>query len=207
MVFIKELKNLKKSKLSKILIGAGVLCISIAVLVAVLLNTPNKNSYFDKINSMEASGSASFMHSAESVDELIDISDLIIEGKVVDYEARFQDGMVFTDETVEVKKVIKGNVTEGEKIIVVFTGGDFKGNITHPINDCPIMDMRGNYMLFLKTNDGKDYFIIGGNQGFGLIKNNKIEATQIGSLGDEIRSKKVDEMEKNIEDKTSKTDK
>lgn len=189
---------MKKFKLNKFLIGAGILAISIATFIFVFSNLPNKNNYMDKINNLKGSSLASMEVYADSVDELNDLSDLIIEGKVVDYEPKISYGMVFTNETIEVKKVIKGNVKEGDKINVVFTGGELNGMATPPIKDCPIMDMRGNYMLFLKTNNGVSYFIIGGNQGYGLIKNNKIEVTDKGEMGDIFRSYNVDEMEKNI---------
>ena len=182
----------------RILIVTSISCILIATLVAVSLNLHNKNSYMDKLNNMKNSTLASIMISASTFDELVDLSDIIIEGKAVDYEPEIQDGIVYTIETVEVKKVLKGNVSEGNKVKITFTGGELNGMTTPPMKDCPIMDMRGNYMLFLKTNDGVRYFVVGGNQGFGLIKDNKIEATQEGELGDVIKNYKVDKLEKDI---------
>lgn len=196
---------MKKFKFRKFIFGLGALCISIAVLTIIFCNLPNKNSYMDKLNSMENTSSASMEFYAETLDELNNLSDLIIEGKVVDYKPKLREGgYVVTNETVEVKKVIKGNVFEGDKINVVFFGGELNEMTTPPFKDCPIMDMRGNYMLYLKTNDGVNYFIVGGNQGFGLIKNNKIEATDQGVLGDVVRGYKVNELEESIKNSISK---
>jgi hypothetical protein len=190
---------MKQIKLKKtvilIMISFGIIA-SAAVIFCV--NMPDRNSYMDKLNSMEASMSALWVHSAGTVDELIDLSELVIEGRVVNYEPRFHDGLVFTDETVEVQKVLKGNVSMDDKIIVAVTGGEYNENITYPIKDCPIIDMRGNYMLFLDTNDGEKYFIIAGNQGFGLIKDNRIEATDKSKLGDIISNYEVDKLEEYI---------
>ncbi len=193
-------------KIHKYLIIAG---ISIGILVATLTIAffilPGKNNYIDKINNLEGTTLASFRTHAKSVDELISISELIIEGKVVDYEPVIIDNIVYTKETVEVKKAMKGDIAEGDKIIVAFTGGELNSMTTPPIKDCPLMDMRGNYMLFLKTNDGVNYFVIGGNQGFGLIKDNKIQATEQGELGDTFRRYKADELEKTITNEIGKS--
>lgn len=187
---------MKKYNICKILIG--VVIVSLSLLTIIFLNELNNNSYMDKLNSMENSTTATWMIYANSVEELIDLSDIIIEGKVVNYKPRIHDGIVFTDETVEVRKVIKGDVTKGDNITVVFTGGEIEGIITPPIKDCPIMDIRGNYMLFLKTNNGKDYFIIGGNQGFGLIKDNRIETTEKGGLEYFFSKYKLGDIEKSV---------
>lgn len=195
-------------KFCKFILGSSILCISITAFAIVFLDLPNKNSYMDKLNNMGNASSASMEFYAESLDELNDLSDLIIEGKVVAYEPeRRNGGYIVTNETVEVKKVIKGNVSEGDKINVVFMGGELSGMTTPPIKDCPIMDMRGNYMLYLKTNDGINYFIVGGNQGFGLIKENKIEVTDKGELGDVIKGYKVNELEEYIKNYISKDSK
>jgi hypothetical protein len=189
-------------RIYKCLIVIGLL--SVATLAIVFFRLPDKNSYVDRVNSMEGSTLASFRSHADSIDELIDLSELIIEGKAVDYKPIIIDNIVYTKETVEVKKALKGNVAEGDKVIVVFTGGELNGVTTHPIKDCPLMDMRGNYMLFLKTNDNENYFIVGGNQGFGLIKDNKIQATEQGSLGDTFRRYHADELERIIKNNISK---
>ncbi len=198
---------MKKFKVSKLLTSGLISLVIIVAITYAFLNSPEKNSYMDKLNNMNNFSSASWMVYANSVDELIDLSDLIVEGKVVDYKPRINGKLVFTDEIVEVKKVLKGNVNEGDQITVVVTGGELKGMTTAPIEDCPIMDFRGNYMLFLKTNDGVKYAIIGGNQGFGLIKNNKIEVTQKGGLGVTFSDYKIDEMEKDIKSYMSKVSK
>lgn len=191
---------MKRVKHSKIIIGTGTLFLAVIVFLLVLFHLPDKNSYMDRVNKSNDTSLASMYIAAGTFDELIDLSDLIIEGRVIDYEPHIHDGLVYTKESVKVKKVIKGNVSQGDKITVVFTGGEWHGMTTAPIQDCPVMDMRGNYMLFLNTNDGSNYMVVGGNNGFGLIKDNRIEATQRGELGDYFRSCKVDEMEKNIKD-------
>lgn len=191
-------------KRGKIIITTGIFAvILVAAFITVRLHLHDKNSYMDKVNNLNNFTSASFASHADSIDELISISKYIVEGKVVDYKPENIDGIILTNETVEIKKVIKGDISEGDKINVVVTGGELNGAITPPIEDCPIMDMRGNYMLFVNTHDGENYYIIGGNQGFGLIKDNKIQSAEKDVLGDKIRSYKVDDLEKEIKDNLS----
>lgn len=164
--------------MKKILIVIPTILILCFVILSIL---PNKNAYMDKLNKTQT-GSATWAYGAHSIDELMNYSDLIVKGKVIDYEP-IQDGdLIFTFESVEVLEVIKGNVSKGDKITVVITGGELNGKVTNPIEDCPIMDMRTPYMLFLQKTDSGHYAIVAGNQGFGRIKNNTIEYTAHDNL-------------------------
>lgn len=150
---------------------------SIIILCFIIISTlPNKNAYMDKLNKTQT-GSATWAYGAKTIDELIDYSELIVKGKVIDYKPIQEDNVIGTFETVEVLEVIKGNVSVGDQVTVVITGGEIDGKVTNPIEDCPIMDMRTPYMLFLKKTDSGNYAIVAGNQGFGRIKNNTIEYT------------------------------
>lgn len=151
----------------------------------------------DKLNKNQI-GDAMYLRSADTLSELVDYSNLIIQGKVISFEAIEEDHLIFTYETIEVKKVIKGNVSKGDKIIVSVTGGELDGKITPPIQNFPIMDMRDNYMLFLEELTIPNYYaIVAGNQGFGKIKNGKIDVTADNDLAKEI--KELEDPENEIE--------
>lgn len=92
-------------------------------------------------------------------------SDAVIQGTVLrampvrffaDQDIRsdqFIGGIVFTDHVVRVDKVIKGNLSEGQEIILVQTGGNYNGR-TMQLEDDPLFERGEQAILFLKDISG-----------------------------------------------------
>lgn len=165
---------------------AAVIIVSICFGFGFYLSDKHRNQYMDKINQLQGS-SATFAYGAKTLEELVNHADLIVEGKVIEYQPMKEENLIITLENVEIHKVLKGDVSKGDQITVAITGGELDGMTTAPIENCPVMDRRAPYMLYLVKNDAGSYAVIGGNQGFGKIKDNKIEYTAKDKLTEDLR--------------------
>jgi hypothetical protein len=162
------------------------------VLVAgiVYYNIPSKS---DKtINTADADWTEHF----EDFSSLKENSDLIIKGKKVDSYTEQRVDLVFTKEIIEVNKVYSGEIKEGSKIEILQTGGTLNDIVTEPIEEAPILDKGGNYLLFLKSTPEGHYLILGGYQGVGLIKDNKIKFNKHNEkISNELKDKSLKDIE------------
>lgn len=141
-------------------------------------------SILPSIKNTEPATYASWSATYSSVEEMINNSDLIILGELVDSSTELRHDLVFTHEYIKVNSVLKGTILAGETIDVLKTGGTY-GNISTPaINGVPLLseilsdriDSR-NILLCLELTDpdpiyGQYYLIAGGYQGFGIVNEN-----------------------------------
>lgn len=102
--------------------------------------------------------------------EVIKNSDLIIRGKVVNSYAEKRADMIFTKQVVEIKKVLKGDLTESQTIEILQTGGELGDIKTPAFEDAPLLDKNGSYIFMLKKSNEGHYLIMGGFQGMGKIE-------------------------------------
>ena len=179
---------------------------SIAITVIAMVNMmSDKNQYMDTVNASQLA-EASWEYGATTLEELTDYSDIIIKGKLSDYYTEETSGLIFTYETIEAKKVLKGEINEGDMVLVAFTGGELDGKVTSAIKECPIMDFRGDYMLFLKELDFNPgmYVIVAGNQGYGMIHGDTIDLTGSDQLALSMKELKLSDIENEVEKRNGK---
>ncbi len=94
-------------------------------------------------------------------------ADAIVMGTVVSgktYEVYYNDdhSIIFTNYTIAVSQVYKGEVADN--IIIKQTGGNF-GDTIYQVDDDPLLPSGTQMILFLKQFGPESYFIIGGPQG------------------------------------------
>ncbi|MBC7961238.1 MAG: hypothetical protein H7X94_15375 [Vallitaleaceae bacterium] len=189
-------------KKTRFLVGAIVFVIVMGLMgVGFLVRyLEHRNDYMDQLNAIQE-GDALWAHGANTLEELVGRSDLIVQGRVIDYWAEDEGGLVFTAETVKVQKVMKGDVAVGDHITVYFTGGNLDGWVNRPLEDCPIMDMRGPYMLFLVALEGLpegNYAIFSGNLGYGKIKDDRVDYLRTDELTDRLKELTLEELSQEI---------
>jgi hypothetical protein len=180
---------MKKTKIKII----SILFSLILVAGIIYFNIPNND---DKItNTAEADWTEHF----EDFNNLYKSSDLIIKGKKVDsYTEQIVD-LVFTKEVIEINKVYYGNLEKGSKIEILQTGGTYNNIKTEAFEEAPILDNNGNYLMFLRETPEGHYLILGGYQGVGLIKNNKVIFNKHNEkIAKDLKDKDLNDIEKLI---------
>jgi hypothetical protein len=120
--------------------------------------------------------SASWALGYDTIPDLAKASDLVVVGTVGNHDQFAADKLLFTDFTVNVVSVVKGDV--GPSIVVMQTGGiDSQGRL-HEIDDDPMFADGATYLLFLRKDpNSAKYYVAGGPDGRFLV-----EAGQIRSL-------------------------
>jgi len=115
---------------------------------------------------------ASWVKSYNSIPDLLDHSDAVVMGKIIESNAYIEEnGLVFTDYLIQVEKSLKGE-TEKE-ILVHQTGGKIDNKIIE-IGDDPLFNKEHNMVLFLKEYEKNKYYVLGGPQGRFIIENGKL---------------------------------
>lgn len=107
--------------------------------------------------------------------------------------------MVFTKQIAEIDKVYYGSLNVGDKIEILQTGGVYENIETSPIMEAPLLDKKGEYLLFLRYTKEGHYLILGGYQGVGLIHMNKIKFNEANSkMSKELKDKSMTKLEELI---------
>ncbi|MDF2539396.1 MAG: hypothetical protein K0S76_2417 [Herbinix sp.] len=96
----------------------------------------------------------------ESIDELYNKADLVIEGKVIDVRAELlndrigvsdpEDKELYTIYTIDVKKTYKGNIQKNDTLEVKVYGGD-TNTMKLIYSEAVYLDVNEKYILFLNT--------------------------------------------------------
>jgi hypothetical protein len=97
---------------------------------------------------------------------LIDASDLIIVGKLIEHVPEKRHDLIFTKEQIEIKKVVKGDNVLEDAIEILFTGGVLGDEESPTITDAPLLEEDKQYIFFLQYADEGHYLISGGYQGY-----------------------------------------
>lgn len=161
----------------------------------IYFSLPNKTNSTNKItNTAHADWTEHFL----DLKSLAKSSDLIITGKKIDSYAEQRVDLIFTKEVIEVNKVYSGIIAKGDKIEILQTGGTLNGIETKPFEEAPLLDKNGDYLLFLRLTSEGHYLILGGYQGVGLIKNDKIILNEHNSKMTELNDKNITDLEKLI---------
>lgn len=122
-----------------------------------------------------------------SIDELKSESDLIVEGRVKDQKVIVYEDLPFTVSEFHITNDYEGNISKGDVIKVIETGGLYEPELEEGIsgekiemrlNGIKVMDNKNDYILFLKTFNGpqltnKGYIPLGAYQGkFKIVEHN-----------------------------------
>lgn len=126
--------------------------------------------------------SASWSKVYESADALINDADVIIKGELIEEVPELRNDMVFTYERVKATEVYKGNVSVGDILDILQTGGNYGSISTPSIDEAPLFSEISSvtaidsteFLLCLKQTEydelyGSYYLICGGFQGAGII--------------------------------------
>jgi len=164
---------MKKKKLS-IVISIGILALLLVGCSSPYSQTSVTEKYDDTAKTPSTGSvsqnapSASWIWVCDSVESLVESSEIIAIGRVIGKETERRHDMVFTHHEVEISTVYHGDVREGESVTVFITGGEMDGYVTTPFYESPLLEMGGEYMLFLVHTHDPDYdyhFPAGGYQG------------------------------------------
>ena len=103
----------------------------------------------------------------DSVDEIMQNSDVCIVGDVISQSVEDRYGVKFTHSYVQ--------ADTGEIYDVMQTGAIINGKSFNIINDTPLLEIGKSYFLCLNRTEydekyGQYYYIVGGNQGYGLYE-------------------------------------
>lgn len=124
---------------------------------------------------------ASWVTKYISLASLVEDSDLIVMGDVMGSKVyrigEDDEGVIFTDYTINVKKALLGD--DAIKSITVTQTGGTMDELTTYIKDDPLLEENVDMVLFLKAWEGK-YFIVGGPQGRFNVVSGKVYS--IGEL-------------------------
>jgi hypothetical protein len=116
------------------------------------------------------------MHPYMSFDDLVQKSDLIFEGQVLDMQCRFgpNQKMILTDVTFRVERLIYIKKTAAsllnDPVVLTFAGGKM-GGMRAVVSGTPAFKVDNRYLIFTRLN-GRTYIspIIGGTQGLFRIQ-------------------------------------
>ena len=119
---------------------------------------------------LETRAYSSWSNTFNSIEEMQQYADIIIEGEVVSQVAELRKDIVFTRSYIKVTKAIQGNVSVHDTICVLQTGGVFGEYVTPEISEAPLLKMENEYRMYLELTDyhekyGQYYLILGGYQG------------------------------------------
>jgi hypothetical protein len=143
-------------------------------LILIVVSIASVSLFYTKSNIHKSGSSAVWAHQYDDVKTLIENSDLIISGKVVESVPELRYDMVFTKQYISVDSCKKGSVAKGEIIEVSQTGGEIGTKKTEPFDVAPLFKNGEEYMLFLHKAPEGYYLEMGGYQGTGKISNGKI---------------------------------
>lgn len=132
--------------------------------------------------------------------DLIESSDLIVKGKVIDSYCEKRYDVVFTKQVIEVSKILKGKINSNEQIEILQTGGELDNIKTPVIKEAPLLDKNGTYLLMLRKTDEGHYLLMGGYQGVGkIIKNTLVFSKEQKDIFKGLDNKDITYVEVTIE--------
>ncbi len=117
----------------------------------------------------------------KSLDNIVQESEDIIIGTVVNKESYWEDGKIFTNITILANDNIKGNKGINSQFSVKIRGGTV-GNIYAEVSDVPFFENNEEVLLFLKKGQ-----VVGWKQGKYTIKDNVVKETN-GAVNDFIKN-------------------
>lgn len=136
---------------------------------------------------------------------MVNKADVVVIGKVIGSKLEKRVDLIFTKQDIAIEKSLKGNLTKGDIIEVLQTGGELDGIKTPEIYDTPLFKKNDKLLLFLSKSSEGHYLVLGGYQGKGKIVNNQImvEDDQ-DKVGKELKDKNIDDMNTQILDLINK---
>lgn len=142
----------------------------------------------------------------ETIDALVENSDIIILGEKHGSYTEQRISMIFTKELIQIEEVYKGeeiiddeivdNEIIGEEIEILQTGGEMNNITTLPFAEAPLLEEDIEYLLFLdKTSEGY-YLIMGGYQGVGTIVNGNVLFSDANiEIANSVENNSLEELE------------
>ena len=128
---------------------------------------------------------------------LVQDSDLIIVGEVVESKPFLRFDMVFTLQAVRVQKVLKGNVKPGDMIEVLQTGGVFEDIERPPFQEDPLFEHGSIHLLFLYRSSTDPWWLItGGFQGRAEVRDGRLQVVEKRDpVSSELHDKQLSHIE------------
>ena len=143
-------------------------------------------------NSQSASPEALWIESYSDLQSMVQSSDSIIVGEVIDSKSFLRVDLVFTLQRIKITEVLKGEVKPGEIIDVLQTGGyieeeDIK---TPPFREDPLLERNSVQILFLQHSVTDPWWlIVGGYQGRAEVQKGQLHVVDYRlDFGDPIAS-------------------
>lgn len=157
-----------------------VLIIIICIICSLSLSAcQSKNdSYRQEVDAL-GKMDASWIESYDNLEAIAEGSDIIVIGRLIEHTPEKIVDMVFTYEQVEVKKVIKGDLSKKDIISIKITGGILNDLSTPTIEDVTLLEDKTKYILFLDATGEGSYVISGGYQGYSVIEKNDFKLKDI----------------------------
>ncbi|MGM0847322.1 MAG: hypothetical protein ACQEUT_20480 [Bacillota bacterium] len=151
------------------------LFVLLSLLMAACTNKTNSSS-----QTIEVSRGSADYEVYDSLEELETDSDLIVKGQLVgepSIQKEYQNGVhIYSVRKSEVmiEEVFKGQVSEGETIIV-YEPGFVQGDILDTIEGYVPMYKSGNYLLFLSEHPGGEFVVLGDQGKYNLNIKEKVK--------------------------------
>lgn len=191
----------------------SVILTGIVIIVTVLSGTTgytlfkNNNENYKSSNTILVN--ASWEEEFSDIESLIKNSELIVVAELDNELESYQpfEGYTdtFTDATIKIEQVLKGNYVE--PVIVSQYGGIRKDKKIEKYEDLPLMEKGKKYLLFLEkikdtTDRNNKYQYIGGIQGFYLLEgqNNDftIDAPEKAGLTQKVSNLKFNDLREKV---------
>lgn len=108
----------------------------------------------------------------DSLEELIDASELILIAHVQSSETVPVQELVFTDQTLRVERVLKGDLKPDQSVVLRRTGGTFEDRTTRDLQGEPLLENDTTYVLFLTNyaDEGDIFVTTGAFQGSAVLQ-------------------------------------
>ena len=126
-------------------------------------------------------------------------SDVALKGRVIKEESELRHNVVFTNVYVYVDSVLFGDIEAGDVIKILQTGGSIGKFSTPAPIEAPIMELGGQYELYLKETSpdemyGQYYLITGGFQGMKRIFDNEDEIDTLPNTESTLTDSHMDDI-------------
>ena len=137
------------------------------------------NACHEVNSSTTVSVSVSWTEGYSTETDMFDAADLVVLARLNKCEPEIRSDLVFTRDYFVIERIFKGDVSIGEEICVLQTGGEYEGKITSELAEIPLMSENDVYLLYLRLTEpnekyGQYYVIKGGYQGAALYKDDKL---------------------------------
>lgn len=108
-------------------------------------------------------------------------ADVVITGTLSSHKTELRTDVVFTLNCIKIESIIKtnNNISVDQTIQILQTGGTYDNFTTPAFCDCPLLQYKKEYKLYLKyinkTESYDDYYLIlGGYQGVAILENDEL---------------------------------